>query len=688
MCYSRRMLERLFSPKSIAIVGASRTPGKLGHDVLMNVKKFGYQGKIYPINPKAEEIEGLPAYSTVLDIPGKVDVAVVAVPVEFVPEVIRDCGRKHIKFAVVITAGFKEIGEQGVEREKAVKKAAEKYGVHIVGPNCLGYLNAYNKLNASFAVGIPSAGNISLVSQSGAMGVALLDWAYQSQLGFSKIITVGNKMDIDEVDCLEFFARDKHTDVILMYLESIEDGEAFMQAAAAVSKKKPIVVLKAGRSEQAKKAVSSHTGSLAGSEAAIDAAFEKSGVIRARTVEEFFDYGLAFSLQPLPKGGRIAIITNAGGPGIMAVDAVPQTDIQLPTLSAKVQKKLSRGLPPAANMKNPVDVIGDAPPERYEHALKSILSSSEVDGAVVILTPQVMTDEDTTARIVAWAQKEYKKPIVTSFMGGVDVNSGRVILDVHGIPNYETPERAVKAMNQLVKQQQKEVIFTPAPTRKSTRKQPSSGKHVQIKTVQAEKILETYKLPVLRSKLITTPKDCEKIKEFPVVMKVASRDVVHKAASGAVVLNIEDAKQAKRAFNRIKKSVKKHVPGGEFDGVLVQPQLEFGTHTSEVIIGMKRDPSFGPMVMFGLGGSLVEYFHDVSFCIAPLTLAEAEAMIQRIQTAPLLKHNDIRAAARTLVAVGKIAYDYPSITELDINPMILQQKGKGGSIVDVRMMTH
>lgn len=680
------MLEGIFKPKRIAIVGASRTPGKLGHDVLLNASQYGFRGEVIPVNPKAKEIAGFTCYPSITKVPGKVDVAVILVPGPFVNEVIKECGKKKIKFAVIISAGFKETGEEGHKLEEQLKKTAAKYGVRIVGPNCLGFINTANKLNASFATGMPSQGNICLVSQSGAMGVAMLDWAYESNLGFAKIVTVGNKADIDEVELLEYLAKDRDTKVIMMYLESLDRGRDFMRVAETVSKRKPIVVLKSGRSEQAKRAVSSHTGSLAGSEQAVNAGFERAGVIRANTVEEFFDLGLAFSLQPVPKGGKIAIITNAGGPGIMAVDAVPGTPLEVNELSQELQASLATALPSSASTKNPIDVIGDATPDRYSHALSTALKSKEVDAAVVILTPQVMTDEDAIAQLVAMAQKKFKKPIITSFMGGKDVNSAREILEERGIPNYATPERAIKTLGTMVAHRKKRVEALPK-TRLQERKLPKFGHHVQIRTTEAELLLKMHGIDVLPSTLIRTEKDCDKIESFPVVMKVASRGVIHKAATGAVILNVWTPQEARRAFKRIQQNVAKKAPDAEFEGVLVQEQLEFHKTTKEVIIGMKRDHSFGPVMMFGLGGSLVEIFKDVSFGIAPLTEKRAKEMIKSIETAPLLEGADTGVIVDTLVKLSEIALKYPEITEIDINPLIIQRSGKGGFVVDVRMMT-
>jgi len=678
------MLEGLFSPKSIAVIGASHTPGKLGYDVLNNIQSHGFTGKIYPINPTTDTILGLQAYPSVTVVSGKIDVAVITVPADVVPTVLRECGKKKIPFAVVISAGFKEVGPEGKQKEEELVAIAKRYNIRLIGPNCLGYISAPSHLNASFASGMPQQGNIALISQSGAVGVAMLDWAYQSHLGFSHIISIGNKADITELECLEYCITDPRTKVIMLYLESIDYGVAFMRLAARVAKKKPIIVLKAGASIQAKQAVNSHTGSLAGSEEAINAGFARAGVIRARTVQEFFDCGLAFSFQPLPKSNRIAIITNAGGPGIMAVDEAERVGVKLPQISQSLQKRLRTGLPASANVKNPIDVIGDATADRYQHALTTVLSSTEVDGVVVVLTPQVMTDSPAIAQVIIRAQKKFRKPVVASFMGGVSVRESRIILHDSHIPNYETPERAIAAMGQLIAQKQRSV----QPLRLSrlrAKTLPNTDGHIQIRTQEAEQLAANAGLPVLRSVLIKTPQECESIQVFPVVMKIASRDVVHKAATGAVMLNIRSVAEARRAFATLTKSVHKALPNAEIEGVLVQAQLP-KTDSCEVIIGMKRDASFGPVVLFGYGGGLVEFFHDVAFAIAPVTVQEARAMIASIHTAPLLDGFDTEAIAKAIVQVSTLSLQYPHVTSLDMNPMMVFQKGKGATIVDIRML--
>ena len=672
------MLNNIFEPKSIAVIGASSKKGKLGHDILNNIKQFGYKGKIYPVNPKSKSILGLKTYKSVKSIKNKVDVALIIVPAPIVNAVLKECGQKKIKAVVIISAGFKEIGAKGEVREKEIKRTAIKYGIKIIGPNCLGFINPHIKLNASFASGMPKKGNVGFVSQSGAMAVAMLDWAYNSQVGFSKVITIGNKAGVSELELLDYLGKDPQTKVIAMYLESIVDGREFMQRAAKVTRKKPVIVLKAGRSEFGQKAVSSHTGSLAGSNAAVDAAFRQCGIIRAHNVEDLFDLCKGFSMEPLPIGPDTCIITNAGGPGIMATDALADSNLKIADLSESTKNKLRKNLPEAASVSNPIDIIGDAMFDRYKIALDSVVNDPGVNSILTILTPQTMTEEDETAAYLATLSKHTNKPLLTSFMGGEDVNSGRQILNSRDIPNYDYPWRAIYTLDKMYlayKIKNKKGLAKYIPKQKKIKKDP---KYFQLKTIDAEKLLKKYNIPVVSSKLINNYKE---IDEFPIAMKIASRDIVHKMASGAIKINIENKHQAKIAYKEIIKNVKKHVKKPEIDGILTQPMAEKG---EEIIIGMKRDPNFGPVILFGLGGSFVEILKDIALRIAPFNKAEAMDMIKQIESHELIKEYDTKLIAETLVKISHLAMDYPDIQEMDINPMIIYKHG--GKVVDVRIL--
>ncbi|MFH0819327.1 MAG: acetate--CoA ligase family protein [Patescibacteria group bacterium] len=676
------MFDYIFKPKSIALIGASRDPNSLGHDILENVKKLGFTGKIYPVNLKAKKILGLTCYKSVLDIKDSVDLAIIMVPAQFVSQVIKECGRKKVPGAVIISAGFKETGDAGLVREKELQYLARKNNIKIIGPNCLGILNPHIKLNASFAEGMPKAGNVGLVSQSGAMAVAILDWAYQSGLGFSKIISIGNKAGLSEIELFKYLSSDLETKIIMMYLESITDGREFMKLADKVSNKKPIIVLKAGSSNAGSKAISSHTGSLAGSDQAIETAFWQSGVIRARSVEDLFDFAKAFSQLPLPRGNKVAIVTNAGGPGIMATDAVCNTNLELANLSPETKKILTVKLPKSASVNNPIDIIGDALTDRYEIALTQVLKDKNVDSVVLILTPQTMTQENETAELVVRLAKKNSKPILPVFMGGEDVNSGRQILMKNNLPNFDFCERAIRALDKMLLAKRIKTDVVLAKYKTTPKKINFSKNKIQLKTIDAEKLISSYGLPVLESKLIKGESEINKIHCWPVAIKIASRDIIHKKASGAIRININTPDQAETAMLEVINNVKAINKHNEIDGILVQPMARSGA--VEIIIGMKRDENFGPMIMFGLGGSFVEVLKDVSFSIAPITKKQAREQIEKVKSFSILKKYDTNLLADILVKVSHLAMDYPEIRELDLNPVMLYRKG--ASIIDVRIM--
>lgn len=648
------MFSFFFAPKSIAVIGASRQAHTLGNDLLKNLKR--YHGRVYPVNPKAQKILGLKCYSSILDIPEKVDLAVIIVPAPVVEKVTAECAKKRVRGVVVISAGFKEIGE--IEREEKLKK----FNLKLIGPNCLGIINLWNNLNASFAGGCIKKGNVGLISQSGAMAVAILDWACRSKIGFSKIISIGNKAGLNENDFLKYLGRDEQTKVIMMYLESIERGFAFMELAKRIARRKPIIVLKAGESPAAKKAVASHTGVLAGSQEAVEAAFHEAGIIQARTIEDLFDFAEAFSLMPLMKNNRLAIVTNAGGPAVMATDALARTKLKLAPLK-----------------NNPFDLRGDALAKDYGKAIRTILKNSRVDGLLVILTPQTMTEEDKTAEIIGRLKKKISKPIISSFMGGKDIFSAWEILEKYGVPNYLYPERAVRAMSRLYQAHlNKKIRITEY--RAKIKKIKFDTSRGQLRTSEAEKLLLKYKLPILKSLRVEKFKEFQslRVEKFPIVMKLVSRDVIHKKAAGVLRLNIKNRKEAKQAWQEIMKKAKKYK---EKEGMLIQPMVAPGI---EVIIGAKRDPAFGPLILFGLGGSFVEIMKDIAIRIAPCDQDEAAEMLREIKGWPLLKTYDLKFITNIIIKVSHLMLDYPEIQELDLNPVIVHHHR--GKIVDVRIL--
>ena len=443
------MLNNFFNPKSIAVIGASRTPGKVGYDILKNIIQYGYEGTIYPINPGVPEILGVRAYPSLLDVPGKIDLAVVVIPSRNVLEVIGQCGAKKVDSAIIITAGFKESGLEGARLETELINRAKEAGVRFIGPNCLGMIDTHSKMNASFAAGMPAKGGIGFFSQSGALCLAVLDRALPDKIGFSKFISMGNKADISDTDIMLALAEDENTKVILGYIEGVGDGRKFMDVARQVSKKKPVIILKSGITSSGAKAASSHTGALAGREAAFDAAFKQSGIIRAHTINELFNYALAFANQPLPQGPNVAIITNSGGPGILAADACDKSDLKLAPPHKEIVDELRTFLPPVASFYNPVDILGDAGADRYEKAITTVLKDDKIHGIMVLLTPTATVDVEATAMAVANIANETDRPILTSFMGKKSIEEGAKTLLEHGVPNYSYPEEAVSSMNAM-----------------------------------------------------------------------------------------------------------------------------------------------------------------------------------------------------------------------------------------------
>jgi acetate---CoA ligase (ADP-forming) len=703
--YMSNNIKSIMNPESIAVVGATNRPGSVGLSITRNIIDAGFRGILYPVNPKAKSVQSIKAYPNLLDIPDKVDIVVIVVPTVVVPIVLEEAGKKGVKGAIVITAGFKEVGGNGVELENQLKEIARKYDISLIGPNCLGVINTSEntKMNASFATKMPKPGNIAFISQSGALCTSVLDYAEGRNIGFSKFVSFGNKADVSEIDLLRYLKDDPETDVILMYLEDITNGREFLETAREIAweSKKPMIALKSGRSAAGARAAASHTGSLAGSDNAYDAIFLQSGIQRVEGIDELLDHAVAFAKQPVPNGKRIAIVTNAGGPGIMATDAAIRFNLEIAELSETTKKKLKQDLPPTASIQNPVDVIGDATHERYEAAIHHILQDENVDGAIVILTPQAMTDIVETAEIVPHAAKGINKPVLCSFMGIVDVSEGIKYLEENGFPNYAFPEQAVRSMASMVrfsehlKFQKREVVNIPVDSKiiTDTIKDKLDGKDsYYLGEREASEILQHYGFPILKSSLVKSPVELDEAIEkvgFPVAMKISSPDIVHKFDAGGVMLKIKTKEEAQKAFVKIVDNAKQFDPSAKIDGVLMEQMAEKGV---EVILGAARDSKFGPICMFGLGGTFVEAIKDVTFRIAPMWEISAERMINTIKTYKLLTGvrgappSDIEAIKDCLIRLSQLVSDHPEIAELDINPLIVYPKGEGCVVADSRML--
>ena len=694
------MLEAFFTPQSVAVVGAARTPGKLGYGVLHNVLQYGYKGKVYPVNPKADEILGLKAYPSVLAVPGPVDLVVVVVPNRVVPQVMEECGQKGVKAAIIISAGFREAGMDGIKLEREVLGIASQNRIRVVGPNCLGIISTFTPLNASFAAGMPPKGGIAFMSQSGALCTAILDWALSEGIGFSHFVSLGNKADVDEVDLLQAWQEDEAARVIIVYMEGLKDGQEFMRVAREVTRHKPVIAVKAGNSAAGSRAVSSHTGSLAGSASAYEAAFKQTGVLRADSIEHLFDYSLAFSYQPPLKGINIAIVTNAGGPGVMATDALELNNLKLASLKPETIELLRQGLPPAANVFNPIDVIGDALADRYAHALKAVLEDDGVDGVLVILTPQVYTQIEETANVVGQLAGQGDKPVLGCFMGEQTVGPGIDVLNDHSIPNYSFPERAVGAFRAMAESW--DARQKPAPEferfdvdRETVRKVFDGVRaegRLSLGDAESRDIMQAYGLRIPRSALAKNAEEAVAAAEsigYPVAMKIVSPDILHKSDIGGVRLGIGDVDQVRDSYDLLLYRAQRYMADARIWGVLVQEMVSRG---KEIIIGANRDPQFGPLLMFGLGGIYVEVLKDVTFRVAPVSRQEAGEMLEEIQSYHLLrgvrgeKPADLEAITDTILRISQLVTDFPEIVEMDINPLMVYEEGRGAVAVDMRFV--
>ena len=683
------MLEALFNPASIAVIGASHDPKKVGYAVLDNLKKYNFHGNLYPVNPAGGEILGLKAYPKLADISGAIDLAVIAIPARFVPDTLRECADAGITSAVVLSAGFKEAGREGTLLEEQLKTISKERHIRVLGPNCLGLINTSNNMNATFAADMLPKGKISFFSQSGALGIAIMDWAIGNEIGFSKFISLGNKADLSELDFIEYFMDDPDTSLILGYIEDVVDGRRFMEIAQKATKVKPVILLKSGGTEAGARAASSHTGALAGSDVAFDAAFKQTGVMRAQGVQDLFDTALAFAEGKIPAGNGLLVVTNAGGPGIIAADTAERLGVELPHMTKESIEAMAAKLPPNATVFNPVDVIGDATSARYAAVLEQAVKDPNVDGILVILTPQAMTDMETTADVVIETSKKTNKPIITSFMGEARVRSAIHKLKDHAIPNFSYPELAVKSFKRLAnynawKDYKTEELPScwynfdaAAETVGSILK---SGVY-QVGEEEAMQILTYYGFQFPERALARTSREAARMASrigFPVVMKISSPDILHKTDVGGVRVNVKTPKEAEEAFTEITSNARRIMSDAFVKGVMVYKMVNGG---KEVILGVTYDRTFGHMIMFGLGGIYVEVLKDVSFRIVPVARRDALAMVNELKTTGLLhgvrgeRPADINAIASYIVNLSCLVSDFPEIQELDVNPLVVMEKG-------------
>jgi len=689
------------SPKSIAIIGASDKEGSVGRAITNNIMK-GYKGTIYPISPTRETVFDKKAYKSVLDVPGKVDLAVVVTKNTIVPSVLEECGKKKLRGAIVITAGFKEVDEEGAKLEQKLKDIAKKYKLQIIGPNCLGVMNLepQTMMNSTFLKITPKSGEIALVSQSGAICAALVEDASAQGIGFSAVISMGNKADMSEIDILKMLAEHKQTKVIVIYLEDMGNGQEFLKVCKDITrkKKKPVLVLKSGRSPEGAKAAMSHTGALMGSDEIYDALLKQSGAIRVDTMEELFDYATAFSKQPLPMNGDLVIVSNAGGPAIISTDACSKLGIKMAKIE-EIRKKIDAVIPPWGSSRNPVDIVGDADFKRFENVLNEVLKHKNVGSVISMCTPSATLNYDKLAEVIVSMSKKYKKTMLASLMGLDEGITNREILAKGDVPYYTYAEGSIRALKAMltftdwVKNSPGKI--TKFNVKKNTVKKildnAKKEKRSALLEEEGQEILRAYGFPLPASKLAKSKKEAVAASKkigYPVVLKIASPQIIHKSDAGGVKVNLQNAKDVENAFDTIIKNAKKYNKKADIKGVLVVEMVKGG---KEMIIGSKLEPGFGPVVMLGMGGIYVEVLKDVTFRLAPMTNIEADDMISSIKTKKILegvrgeKPSDIKKLSECIQRLSQLVSDFNEIKELDMNPVLVMEKNKGCKVLDVRI---
>ena len=691
------------SPRSIAVIGASEKPG-VGKAIFSNIVN-GYKGKIYPITPSNDFISGLKAYKSVLEVPDQIDLAVVATPNKIVPKVMEEVGKKKIKGAIVVSAGFKEVDKNGAQLEEEIGIIGKNYGVRIIGPNCLGImsLSHRNMMNATFLKITPQYGNIALVSQSGAICAATVEDAIAQNIGFSKVISMGNKVDMDENDILELLAYDKETRVIVMYLEDIHDGRRFMQITKKVTRemKKPIIILKSGRTPEGAKAAMSHTGALMGSDETFDALFMQCGIVRVDTMQELFELATVFSKQPVPKSNSgIAIVSNAGGPAIISTDACSKYGLKMADLSGS-RDTINKIIPPHGSSRNPVDIVGDADSGRFEKVILEVLSNNNVGSVVTMCTPSATLNYDDLARTIVKTSRTNGtgKTMVAALMGLAEGLGNKQILSDGDIPHFMYAEPAIRTLNAMYAFREWIERSSDEPKQfnvdKSKVRQVFDEVRAQSRTTLLEeegyKVLEAYGFSIPKKHLAQNEEECIRAVQeigYPVVMKIASPEIVHKSDAGGVKIGLKNEDEIRQAFRTIISNAKKYKPDAKIDGILVQEMIKSG---KETILGAKFDPILGPLIMFGLGGIYVEVLKDVVFRLAPLEEREATRMIESVKTINLLKGvrgekpHDLGAIRESLQRLSQLITDFQEIEELDVNPLLVLEDGKGVRAIDIRI---
>jgi acetyltransferase len=700
-------LNPFFNPQNVALIGATDRPGSVGRTLLTNLLDKSFQGKVFPVNLSKKKILGLPTFSKIEAIPHPIDLAVIATPAATVPSLIEECLKARVKSAIVISAGFKEIGQEGVQLESEILQILKKGTMRLIGPNCLGVMNPLNGLNATFAEAMAKAGNVGFISQSGALCTSILDWSLKENVGFSAFISIGSRLGVDWGDLIDYLGEDPKTHSIVIYMEAIDNAHSFLTAAKKVSLKKPIIILKAGRTEAAAQAAASHTGSITGRDQVLDAAFRRSGVLRVNRIAELFYMAEVLSKQPLPQGPRLTILTNAGGPGVLTTDTLITGGGELSELSPAILKELNAILPSDWSHHNPIDILGDATPERYSKALQIAAKDPKSAGLLVILTPQAMTDPTDTARQLIPYAKMTGKPVLASWMGGDTVAEGDDLLNGAQIPTFPYPDTAAQVFNYMWQYSEnlKSLQETLSPSvvvaaKKSDREKVShqiqfirdSGRFI-LTEVESKEILSSYQIPTNDTRIARDETEAGRLAEaigFPVVLKVYSETITHKTDVGGVKLNLSNREEVEKAFQSIRLSVAEKAKAGDFLGVTVQPMNQQEGY--EIILGASPDPQFGPVILFGMGGQLVEIFRDHALGLPPLTPILARRMMEQTKIYKGLKgvrgRNPVNLEKLECLVVNfsQMIVDQPLIKEVDINPLIVSPEGI--LAVDARILLY
>ena len=682
------MLEPFFKPKGVAVIGASTDPHKLGYGIVRNLVDHRYRGPIYPVNPSAGEILSLTCYRSILNVPDPVDLAIIIVPAQHVIEVVDQCGQRGIKHIIVVSGGFAETGANGRVLEESLLERAANYGMRVIGPNCIGTIDTHTPINTTFVVGMPEPGDIGFVSQSGAMCAVVIDWARGAGVGFSRIVSLGNQVDVSESEMLASLADDGQTQVITAYIEGVSDGRTFMNVAEQAARHKPVVILKGGHGESGARAVASHTGALAGSAEAYDAAFKHSGVLRADTMEELFDWARALAWQPLPQGNRVAVLTNAGGPAILAVDALEAAGLTLAPLTEQTKSNLRKKLPSVCSVDNPVDILAGSGPGLYAIGLDALLSDPTVDTALIIQAPQDWFLPASLAEVVAEVAVVHNKTVLASIMGLASVDQALAILHRGRVPNFAFPERAASTLAAMISrqkwlEQEPELLVVPDGIN-------GSAAAATIASNDLAAALSAYGISLPPMRLAKNAEEAVQAAAaigYPVVVKLQSSEISHKSDVGGVMLNIENEAAVRAAFDQILVNAQKSSPGVAVDGILIQKMFKDG---QELIIGVRQDPQFGPLIMVGSGGIDVELRPDVAMGIGPLSRQQAERILDETYASIRLSGwrgspvADREAVLDVMQRMAQIACDYPAIVELEINPLYTMPSGMGAYALDIR----